>query len=104
MRAREQYQSHHLAICETDSRFTAVYSSHLCSVLIAGEWGWALHRMPFWMNMAWAYQQTADEKYAQGFKRQCLDWLRRNPRDPRFEYDWYGLSRALVFRAWWPWD
>lgn len=54
----------------------------------AGEWGWALHRQPFWMNLAWSYQQTKEEKYAEGFTKQLLDWIRKNPRDPRFEYDW----------------
>lgn len=40
------------------------------------------------MNLAWSYQQTKEEKYAEGFTKQLLDWIRKNPRDPRFEYDW----------------
>lgn len=47
------------------------------------EWGWALHRQPFWMSMAWAYQSTKNEQYALEWRRQLLDWIEKNPRDPR---------------------
>lgn len=52
------------------------------------EWYWALHRHPFWLSMAWAYRMTADEKYPLGWREQLLDWIEKNPRDPRYNYDW----------------
>ena len=44
-----------------------------------GEWRLMLHRHAWWALWAAAYQVTDDEKYAQAFVAQLMDWLRSNP-------------------------
>ena len=39
------------------------------------EWTWQLNRMDFWEDLAKAYRETKDEKYAQAFATQLRDWL-----------------------------
>lgn len=51
------------------------------------QWMWSLHRVPYWMSLAHAYKRTRREVYFQAFKAQFEDWLRHNPRDPRYDYD-----------------
>ena len=39
------------------------------------EWTWQLNRMYFWDELARAYVETGDEKYARAFAQQLADWL-----------------------------
>jgi heparan-sulfate lyase len=45
------------------------------------EWLVQLHRHSSWRHLAEAYRQTGDEKYAQAYVRQQLDWIARCPFD-----------------------
>ena len=39
------------------------------------EWLWQLNRHAFWRDMAGAYSETGDEKYAKAFNRQLRRWI-----------------------------
>ena len=39
------------------------------------EWLWQLNRMNFWMDLAAAYEETKDEKYAKAFNDQLYSWV-----------------------------
>ena len=39
------------------------------------EWVWGLHRQPFWLSLAWAYNETGKEVYAQAWIAQFESWL-----------------------------
>ena len=43
------------------------------------EWPWQLCRHRDWINLANTYRATGDEKYAQEFVFQLMDWLRKCP-------------------------
>ena len=52
------------------------------------EWAWGLNRQPFWLSLAWAYQNSADERYAAAWKEQFVSWSLQCPRDPDYDCDW----------------
>ncbi|MCK4623902.1 MAG: heparinase II/III family protein [Phycisphaerae bacterium] len=56
------------------------------------EWLWGLHRMPSWDALARAYWHTGDEKYVREWYAQLLDWIRKNPRNPKDRYAWRRLE------------
>lgn len=39
------------------------------------EWLWQFNRQSYWFTLCDAYDETADEKYAEGFKKQLLKWI-----------------------------
>lgn len=41
------------------------------------EWVWQLNRMTFWNAMARAYWHTGDEKYAEAWVDQMMDWVKK---------------------------
>ena len=43
------------------------------------ELRWQLHRHKWWIPMGKAYQLSGDEKYAEEWTRQYIDWIRKNP-------------------------
>lgn len=54
---------------------------------------WQLHRTYWWMPMGLAYWSSGDEKYAQEWTLQYLDWIKKNP---------LGLSKENDRFAWRP--
>jgi heparan-sulfate lyase len=64
------------------------------------EWVWQLNRMTFWDAMARAYWHTGDEKYANAWARQVLDWIRKNPRDPEHHYAWRSIEAGIRGHRW----
>ncbi len=47
--------------------------------VVDNELRWQLHRHKWWVPMGKAYRVTKDEKYAQEWVFQYLDWMRKNP-------------------------
>jgi hypothetical protein len=43
------------------------------------EWPWQLNRHPAWVSLGRAYWATGEEKYAQEFVYQLLDWAKKCP-------------------------
>ncbi len=43
------------------------------------ELRWQLHRHKWWIPMGKAYRVSGDEKYAEEWTRQYIDWIRKNP-------------------------
>ena len=39
------------------------------------EWLWQFNRQSYWFNLADTYDATADERYAEAFKKQLLKWI-----------------------------
>jgi heparan-sulfate lyase len=65
------------------------------------EWLWQLHRHSSWHHLAEAYRQTGDEKYAQAYVRQQLDWMSKCPfeeRSPAWRTIEVGV-RSIGFRG-----
>jgi heparan-sulfate lyase len=56
------------------------------------EWIIQLHRMYFWESMGKMYWQTKDEKYAQEWVYQFLDWADKNPPDANNTNAWRHLE------------
>ena len=54
-----------------DWRFNPTFDHPPCN----HEWLWQLNRMSFWTDMAAAYRETGDEKYAAAFDAQLESWL-----------------------------
>jgi heparan-sulfate lyase len=64
------------------------------------EWVWQLNRMTFWDAMARAYWHFGEEKYAQAWARQLVDWVRKNPRDPEHHYAWRSIEAGIRGHRW----
>ena len=47
------------------------------------EWLWMLNRHEWWALFAMAYARTGDERYANAFVSQMIDWVQSNPPPPR---------------------
>lgn len=65
-----------------------------------GEWLWQLHRMSSWHALARGYWNTGDEKYAQAWARQFLDWVRRNLLEARPAYAWRTIEAGIRGHGW----
>lgn len=64
------------------------------------EWVWQLNRMYFWDAMARAYWHTGDEKYAQEWGKQLIDWTRKNPNDAEHGYAWRSIEAGIRGFSW----
>ncbi|HEV7347113.1 alginate lyase family protein [Telluribacter sp.] len=64
------------------------------------EWIWQLNRMSFWDALGKAYWHTGDEKYAQEWSAQLLDWTRKNPRDEQHAYAWRSIEAGIRGYRW----
>ena len=64
------------------------------------EWVWQLNRMYFWDAMARAYWHTDDEKYAQAWCEQLLDWTLKNPNDQDHKYAWRSIEAGIRGYRW----
>ncbi len=64
------------------------------------EWVWQLNRMYFWDSMAEVYWQTGDEKYAEEWCRQLVDWTRKNPNDKTHSYAWRSIETGIRGYRW----
>lgn len=84
------------------------YPSHFCGNDIDWstnpypdqEWVWQLNRMTFWESMGKAYRQTGDERYAQAWADQIVDWTRNNPRDAEHAYAWRSIEAGIRGHRW----
>ncbi len=64
------------------------------------EWVWQLNRMSFWNAMAQAYWHTGDEKYAQEWCNQLVDWTIKNPNDNNHNYAWRSIEAGIRGHNW----
>ncbi len=59
------------------------------------EWVWQLNRMSFWDAMGRAYWHTGDEKYADAWCKQIVDWISKNPNDEDHKYAWRSIEAGI---------
>lgn len=64
------------------------------------EWVWQLNRMSFWEAMGRAYWHTGDEKYAEAWGEQLIDWTRKNPNDENHKYSWRSIEAGIRGFRW----
>lgn len=64
------------------------------------EWVWQLNRMGFWNSMARVYWHTLDEKYAEAWGYQLMDWVRKNPNDDNHKYAWRSIEAGIRGNNW----
>jgi heparan-sulfate lyase len=64
------------------------------------EWVWQLNRMYFWNAMGKIYNQTNDEKYAEEWCKQIIDWTRKNPNDENHKYAWRSIEAGIRGYSW----
>jgi heparan-sulfate lyase len=64
------------------------------------EWIWQMHRMVFWDALGRAYWHTGDEKYAQAWTDQLVDWVRKNPNDRAHDYAWRTIEAGIRGNSW----
>lgn len=64
------------------------------------EWVWQLNRMYFWDAMARVYRQTGDEKYAEEWCYQLVDWTKKNPIDREHNYAWRSIEAGIRGHSW----
>ncbi|HBE41403.1 MAG TPA: hypothetical protein DDW27_09400 [Bacteroidales bacterium] len=64
------------------------------------EWVWQLNRMYFWDAMAKAYMHTGDEKYAEEWCNQLIDWTKKNPNDGKHAYAWRSIEAGIRGQSW----
>lgn len=64
------------------------------------EWVWQLNRMSFWEAMGRAYWHTGDEKYAEAWGEQLIDWTRKNPNDENHKYAWRSIETGIRGYRW----
>jgi len=64
------------------------------------EWVWQLNRMSFWGSMARAYWHTGDEKYANEWCSQLVDWTRKNPNDKDHNFAWRSIEAGIRGHSW----
>ncbi|MEQ8878467.1 MAG: alginate lyase family protein [Cyclobacteriaceae bacterium] len=64
------------------------------------EWVWQLNRMSFWEAMGKAYWHTGDSKYAEEWRDQLIDWVKKNPRDEAHKYAWRSIEAGIRGNRW----
>ncbi|WP_372949769.1 alginate lyase family protein [Mariniphaga sp.] len=64
------------------------------------EWVWQLNRMSFWEAMGKVYWHTGDEKYAEAWGEQLIDWTRKNPNDENHKYAWRSIEAGIRGYRW----
>lgn len=64
------------------------------------EWVWQLNRMNFWNAMGRVYWHTGDEKYAQAWCEQLMDWVNKNPNDEDHRYAWRSIEAGIRGNSW----
>ena len=68
------------------------------------EWLWMLNRHAWWVVLGMAYRASRDERYAEAFVSQMLDWIEKNPpQDKKNENSptWRLMEVALRMRVSW---
>ncbi len=84
------------------------YPSHFCGEDIDWntrpvpdmEWVWQLNRMYFWNAMGKVYWHTGEEKYAEAWCEQVLDWIQKNPNDSEHKYAWRSIEAGIRGYNW----
>jgi len=84
------------------------YPSHFCGGDINwnsrpvpdNEWVWQLNRMYFWNSMGKIYANTSDEKYAEAWCKQIVDWIAKNPNDEDHKYAWRSIEAGIRGQNW----
>ena len=64
------------------------------------EWVWQLNRMYFWTAMGKVYWHTGEEKYAEAWCDQVVDWIRKNPNDREHRYAWRSIEAGIRGYSW----
>lgn len=64
------------------------------------EWVWQLNRMVFWQSMGKVYKEQNDEKYAQEWSKQLIDWVIKNPRDQNHQLAWRSIEAGIRGNRW----
>ena len=64
------------------------------------EWVWQFNRMYFWNAMGKIYAQTSEEKYAEEWCNQFIDWTRKNPNDENHKYAWRSIEAGIRGYSW----
>lgn len=64
------------------------------------EWVWQLNRMYFWNSMGKVYWHTGNEKYAQAWGEQLIDWVSKNPNDEDHRYAWRSIEAGIRGNSW----
>lgn len=64
------------------------------------EWVWQLNRMVFWESMGKVYRTSHDERYAQEWNNQLLDWVIKNPRDQDHPLAWRSIEAGIRGNRW----
>ncbi len=64
------------------------------------EWVWQLNRMYFWDAMARVYWHTGDERYAEEWSDQLVDWVKKNPNDDAHKYAWRSIEAGIRGHRW----
>lgn len=60
------------------------------------EWTWQLNRMGMWGDLAGAYEQTRDERYARAFVFQLRDWMAQCPFPEKGGWQDYGSAWRTI--------
>ena len=84
------------------------YPSHYCGEDINWnsrpvpdkEWVWQLNRMYFWNAMGKVYSKTKDERYAEEWCAQIVDWVEKNPRDEAHKHSWRSIEVGIRGHSW----
>jgi heparan-sulfate lyase len=64
------------------------------------EWVWQLNRMYFWNAMGKIYTQTNEEKYAEEWCKQIIDWTQKNPNDENHKFAWRSIEAGIRGYSW----
>ena len=65
------------------------------------EFTFMLNRHRYWICLGQVYQATGDEKYAQCFVRQLLDWIEKEPlRESAYVHTWRTIESGLRADYW----
>lgn len=65
------------------------------------EFTFMMNRHRYWICLGQAYHATGDEKYAQCFVRQLLDWIEKEPlRESAYVHTWRTIEAGLRVDYW----
>ena len=65
------------------------------------EFTFMMNRHRYWICLGQAYNQTGDERYAQCFVRQLLDWIAKEPlRESAYTHTWRTIEAGLRADYW----